>query len=157
MANEKKTAAPAAETTIPATPAAEMNIPDEFAGLSGSALLMAMWNELNSLKARVGDGKSESEKAAEAKAERNAKRKAAEAELEEYVEVTITKIPVPGYKEPVFLQINNDNCRIERGVPVKIKRKFKNLLDQSQLQDSKTIALMEKEERKFATDPNTLA
>lgn len=155
MANIKNNApAPAeAETNVPA-PA---GLPDEFAGLTGSALLMAMWNELNSLKARVGDGKSDKEKSAAAKAERDAKRKAAEAELEEYVEVMITKIPVPGYKEPVFLAINGENCRIERGVRVKIKRKFANLLDQSQLQDANTIALMEKEERKFATDPNTLA
>lgn len=147
MANQKNDAAVAAET----------GISDAFEGLTGTELLMAMWNELNSLKARVGDGKSDKEKAAAAKAERDAKRKAAEAELEEYVEVMITKIPVPGYKEPVFLQINGENCRIERGVPVKIKRKFKNLLDQSQLQDANTIALMEREERKFATDPNTLA
>ena len=153
MASEKKTAA---EAAAPA-PVEQANVPAEFAGLSNSELVLALIQKIGVLESRVGDGKSEKEKAAAAKAERDAKRKAAEAELEEYVEVMITKIPVPGYKEPVFLQINGENCRIERGLPVMIKRKFKKLLDQSQLQDAKTIALMEKEERKFATDPNTLA
>lgn len=155
MANAKNNvpASAEAETNVPAS----AGLPAEFAGLSGGDLLVALINRIGVLESRVGDGKSDEEVAAAAKAERDAKRKAAEAELEEYVEVFISKIPVPGYKEPVLLYINSDNVRIERGVPVKIKKKFANLLDQSQLQDAKTIALMEKEERKFATDPSTLA
>ena len=157
MANTKNNAPVPAEAENNAPVPAEANIPKEFAGLTESALVLALIQKIGVLESRVGDGKSDKEKAAAAKAERDAKRKAAEAELEEYVEVMVTKIPVPGYKEPVFLAINGENCRIERGVRVKIKRKFANLLDQSQLQDANTIAMMEREERKFATDPNTLA
>ncbi|MGM9647117.1 MAG: hypothetical protein ACI3YH_03175 [Eubacteriales bacterium] len=154
---DKNQSAESAEKTIPSPDEGKTEIPEEFKGLNGSELIMALMAKIGNLESRVGDGKSEREVEAVAKAQRDAKRKEAEAKLEEYVEVMVTKIPVPGYKEPVYLSINGENCRFERGVRVKIKRKFANLLDQSQVQDAQTIAMMEREERRFATDPNTIA
>lgn len=39
------------------------------------------------------------------------------------------------YKDPVFLQINGENCVVERGKPVWIKRKFAELLEQSKISE----------------------
>lgn len=154
---EKNKAAESAAKPIPDSAQENPEIPAEFAGLSGNELVIALIKKMGVLESRVGDGRSDREKVAVAKAQRDAKRKAEEARLEEYVEVMVPKIPVSGYKEPVYLSINGENCRFERGVRVKIKRKFANLLDQSQMQDAQTIALMEGEAQKFATDPKTLA
>ena len=39
------------------------------------------------------------------------------------------------YKDDVFVCVNGENCLIQRGKPVKIKRKFANILKASDLQD----------------------
>lgn len=43
---------------------------------------------------------------------------------------------------PVFCQVNGENILIQRGVPVRIKRKFKLVLDQSFEQEMKAHAYM---------------
>ena len=54
--------------------------------------------------------------------------------LEEYVSVQLFK-DGKDYKDDVYVSVNGENCRIQRGVPVKIKRKFALVLEQSQAQD----------------------
>lgn len=54
--------------------------------------------------------------------------------LEEYVPIELFK-DGKEYKDDVFVSVNGENCRIQRGVPVKIKRKFALVLENSQLQD----------------------
>lgn len=54
--------------------------------------------------------------------------------LEEYVTVELFK-DSDRYREDVFLQIGNENCLIQRGVPVQIKRKFALLLEQTRRQE----------------------
>ena len=48
------------------------------------------------------------------------------------------------YKDDVFVSVNGDNCLIKRGERVKIKRKFAEVLDQSDMQDYQTSKLIEK-------------
>ena len=54
--------------------------------------------------------------------------------LEEYVPVELFK-DGKDYKDDVFVCVNGENCRIKRGVPVKIKRKFALVLENSRAQD----------------------
>ena len=52
------------------------------------------------------------------------------------------------YKDDVYVAIGTQNCLIKRGVPVKIKRKFFNVLTQSNEQDLKTAQLIEEKSEK---------
>lgn len=53
------------------------------------------------------------------------------------------------YKEPVFLQINGENCLVQRGVPVMIKRKFAILLEQSDDASKKAIRYEQKQSKEL--------
>lgn len=54
------------------------------------------------------------------------------------------------YKDDVFVSVNGENCVIQRGVEVMVKRKFKEVLDNSDLQDYETSLLIEKKSSEFA-------
>lgn len=54
------------------------------------------------------------------------------------------------YKDDVFVSVNGENCVIKRGVRVKIKRKFADVLDKSDMQDYETSMLIEKKSSEFA-------
>ena len=54
------------------------------------------------------------------------------------------------YKDDVFVSVNGENCGIQRGVEVMVKRKFKEVLDNSDLQDYETSLLIEKKSSEFA-------
>lgn len=77
------------------------------------------------------------------------KRKADLARGEEYVEVKLFK-DNGRYKDPVFVAVNGENCVIERGVRVKIKRKFAEVLDNSDNQDYETSRMMDAKSDEFA-------
>ena len=64
-------------------------------------------------------------------------------QMEEYVEVELIR-DNGAYKDDVFVSVNGENCLIRRGVPVKIKRKFADVLEQSHQQD---IAVLREIER----------
>ena len=66
---------------------------------------------------------------------------------EEYIEVKLFK-DNEKYKDDVYVAIGTQNCLIKRGVPVKIKRKFFNVLTQSNEQDLKTAQLIEEKSEK---------
>ncbi len=72
-----------------------------------------------------------------------------EAYWNELVEVKLFK-DNNKYKDPVFVSVNGENCVIERGVRVKVKRKFAEVLDQSDLQDYETSMLIEKKSGEYA-------
>lgn len=75
-----------------------------------------------------------------------------EAELargEELVEVKLFK-DNDKYKEPVFVGVNGETVAIERGVRVKIKRKFAEVLDNSDKQDYETAKLIERKSDEFS-------
>ena len=54
------------------------------------------------------------------------------------------------YKDDVFVSVNGETCLIQRGVEVKIKRKFADVLEKSLGQDFETSMLMEKKQKEFA-------
>ena len=53
------------------------------------------------------------------------------------------------YKDDVFVAVNGETCQIKRGVPVKIKRKFAEVLQHSMQQDAATAQLIERESGRF--------
>lgn len=54
------------------------------------------------------------------------------------------------YKDDVYVSVNGENCQIKRGVPVKIKRKFALVLEDSDMQDFETSQLIDKKSSEFA-------
>lgn len=54
------------------------------------------------------------------------------------------------YKDDVFVGVNGETIAIRRGEKVKIKRKFAEVLDNSDLQDYETSLLIEKKSSEFA-------
>lgn len=54
------------------------------------------------------------------------------------------------YKDDVFVSVNGENCVIKRGLRVKVKRKFAEVLDLSDMQDYETNMLIEKKADEFA-------
>ena len=81
--------------------------------------------------------------------------KKANAELEEYVEIKLFK-DNGKYKDDVFVSVNGENCLIKRGVKVKIKKKFAQVLEQSDMQDYLTSQLMESKEAEYQAATNAL-
>lgn len=77
--------------------------------------------------------------------------KAHKAYMNEYVDVKLFK-DNDKYKDDVFVSVNGETCLIKRGERVRIKRKFAEVLDESDFQDYQTSKLIEKEsgENKFA-------
>lgn len=48
------------------------------------------------------------------------------------------------YRDDLFVAVNGERILIQRGVPVTIKRKFAEVIEQSQRQDQQTDALMQR-------------
>lgn len=110
------------------------------------------------VEAMLAQAKAEAEKiVADAKAsvsgELTEEQKKANAEREAYwnelVEVKLFK-DNNKYKDDVYVSVNGENCNIKRGERVKIKRKFANVLDNSDMQDYETSLLIEKKSSEFA-------
>ena len=68
---------------------------------------------------------------------------------EELVDVKLFK-DNDKYKDDVFVQVNGENCLIKRGERVKIKRKFAEVLDNSDMQDYETSKLIERKSEEAA-------
>lgn len=75
--------------------------------------------------------------------------------LEEYVEVQLFK-DGKDYKDDVFVSCNGENCLIKRGVPVKIKRKFAIILEQSSRQDVSAAEYAEERKKEYSTQLSLL-
>ena len=91
-------------------------------------------------KASVNGGLTEEQKKANAEQE---------AYYNELVEVKLFK-DNNKYKDDVFVAVNGENCVIKRGEKVLVKRKFAEVLDNSDLQDYETSKLIEKKSNEFA-------
>lgn len=85
----------------------------------------------------------------EMSAEEAQKRKDQEAYMEELVEVKLFK-DNGKYKDDVFVGCNGESIAIKRGERVKIKRKFAEVLDNSEHQDYETSKLIEAKSDEFA-------
>lgn len=75
--------------------------------------------------------------------------------MEELVEVMLFKDNAK-YKDDVFVCVNGQNCVVQRGKPVKIKRKFAEVLRQSMDQDASTAQLIERESSNFKRQTESL-
>ena len=74
--------------------------------------------------------------------------------MEEYVEIELF-YDGEKYKDPVYVSVNGENCMIQRGQPVRIKRKFAEVVKAGEAQDNKTKAIIrELTERSNAPDLN---
>jgi len=71
------------------------------------------------------------------------------AQMDELVEVKLFK-DNGKYKDDVFVGVNGESIAIKRGERVKIKRKFAELLDNSDKQDYETSLLIERKSGEFA-------
>ena len=54
------------------------------------------------------------------------------------------------YKDDVYVSVNGENCVIKRGERIRVKRKFADVLDKSDMQDYETSLLIEKKSSEFA-------
>lgn len=59
--------------------------------------------------------------------------------MEELVEVELFR-DGGKYSSDVYVSVNGENCIVQRGVPVKIKRKFYEVIEQSIEQDQRTAS-----------------
>ena len=91
-------------------------------------------------KASVGGEKTEEQKKADAERK---------AYWNEYVEVSLFK-DNNKYKDDVFVSVNGENCVIQRGKKIKVKRKFADVLDKSSIQDFETSELIDRKSSEFA-------
>jgi len=144
----KNTTTPAAEpaqTTAPAPATAEPTT----GGIDLEALKAAIRAELKEeMKAEItAELKAEAEQAAPAETA-TPKKGAPDPYLEEYVQVQLFK-DGKDYKDDVFVSVNGENCVIKRGHPVKVKRKFALVLEQSQAQDVKAAEYAESMQREY--------
>ena len=71
------------------------------------------------------------------------------ARMEELVDVKLFK-DNGKYKDPVFVGVNGETIAIERGVLVKVKRKFAEVLEASDKQDYQTSKMIEAKSDEFA-------
>ena len=74
---------------------------------------------------------------------------------EEYVEGKLFK-DNGKYKDDVFVSVNGENCLIRRGERVRIKRKFAEVLDNSDKQDYETSRLIDDKSAEFEEKSNSL-
>lgn len=83
---------------------------------------------------------------------RNKKTSQHEEEVKEYMEEKVPFYAMKDndkYKDDIFVSVNGENCIIKRGEQVMIKRKFYEVLKNSDKQDMKTYELMESFNKKF--------
>ena len=102
----------------------------------------------------VADAKEAAEQIsapAAAKAEADAAKAASNARDNELVEIQLFK-DNDKYRDDVFVAVNGENCLIQRGQKVKIKRKFANVLEQSLKQDNQTASLIDQKASEFASE-----
>ena len=106
----------------------------------------------------LAEAKAEAEKiVADAKAATGVKNsgmtaeelKAHKAYMDELVDVKLFK-DNDKYKDPVFVGVNGETVAIERGVRVQVKRKFAEVLDNSDKQDYETSVLIERKSDEYA-------
>lgn len=71
---------------------------------------------------------------------------------EELVEIKLFKDNAK-YKDPVFVAVNGENCVIERGIRVKVKRKFAEVLDNSDIQDYEAGRYMDAKSAELERSP----
>lgn len=149
MATKKETEEKVKEVNTDETP--EKSYEEKLAELMAAAEERA--------KAIVEDAKKTSEeiikKATEAtdKTSTDEENKKINDELEEYTVVQLFKGDGK-YADDVYLAVNGENCVVKRGYPVKIKKKFALILEQSYQQDIMANEYMSQKQDEFFKKAN---
>lgn len=113
--------------------------PENAANEAGTEKTYSMEDVRAMVAAMLAEEKA---KAAEAEAQAKAQREQDAARMEELVEIKLFK-DNGKYKDDVFVSVNGETLAIKRGERVKIKRKFAEVLDNSDHQDQETARLIE--------------
>jgi hypothetical protein len=116
------------------------------------AQMAAMLAEAQAAKAEAARMLEEAQKMTNGKmktAERAAEIEADKARGEELVEIKLFK-DAGKYKDDVFVGCNGETIAIKRGERVQIKRKFAEILDNSEHQDYETSMLIEQKSAEWA-------
>jgi len=119
--------------------------PDEGATVDNEALL-ARLKELEEENARLKEPATDNEPKLEPEPDPD----------EEYVMITLF-YDGDKYKDDVYVSVNGENCLIRRGQPVKIKRKFVSVLDQSDKQDRYTLSLINQFQEEYREAVRSMA
>lgn len=134
--------APAAPDTAEA-PASPTVDPTEEAKKQAQAIIDAANAEAAKI---VSDAKKQVTVTGNAQAEPEPETKSENDPMEELVDY-FAPVILGKADQTIFCQVNGENIRIKRGVPVKIKRKFKMVLDQSAEQEMAAYAFMEEAQK----------
>ena len=78
-----------------------------------------------------------------------------EAHMNELVEIKLFK-DNHRYKDDVFVGVNGENVLIQRGVPVKVKRKFAEVLAETERRDLETARMIDEKSAEWAAASATL-
>ena len=139
---KEQTPAPAAPDTAEA-PASPTVDPTEEAKKQAQAIIDAANAEAAKI---VSDAKKQVAVTGNAQAQAEPETKSENDPMEELVDY-FAPVILGKADQTIFCQVNGENIRIKRGVPVKIKRKFKMVLDQSAEQEMAAYAFMEEAQR----------
>ena len=139
---KEQTPAPAAPDTAEA-PASPTVDPTEEAKKQAQAILDAANAEAAKI---VSDAKKQVSVRGNAQAQAEPETKSENDPMEELVDY-FAPVILGKADQTIFCQVNGENIRIKRGVPVKIKRKFKMVLDQSAEQEMAAYAFMEEAQK----------
>lgn len=113
------------------------------------AQMKAMLEEAKAEAAKiVEEARREAGLKSAAEAKKAAEAAANSAYMEELVEVKLFK-DNGKYKDDVYVGVNGENCVIKRGERVQVKRKFAEVLDNSDRQDYETSKLIEAKSAEF--------
>jgi hypothetical protein len=127
--NESKIEKQAQETLSPEVEAAK-------------ALIAKMLEEAKAeAKAIIEGAKEEAKTVASGKTAMSEEAKKLDAYWNEEVEIQLFK-DSGKYKDDVYVAVNGENCLIQRGKPVKVKRKFAETLRRSLEQDNETADMI---------------
>ena len=100
-------------------------------------------------EAIIENAKEQAKAVAEGKKVMSEEAKKAEDYWNEEVEIQLFK-DSGKYKDDVYVAVNGQNCLIQRGKPVKVKRKFAEVLRQSLEQDNETADMIKELESEYA-------
>ena len=99
-------------------------------------------------EAIINNAKEQAKAAADGKAAMSEEAKKVDDYWNEEVEIQLFK-DGGKYKDDVYVAVNGQNCLIQRGKPVKVKRKFAEVLRQSLEQDNETADMIRELESEY--------
>ncbi len=106
-------------------------------------------------KAILDTAKEQAKEVASGKPVMSEEAKQAEAYWNEEVEIQLFK-DSGKYKDDVYVAVNGENCLIQRGKPVKVKRKFAETLRRSLEQDNETADMIRELESDYESRSDKL-